>query len=131
MNIDIFTLCDAATDSQGKLNILGAFDTIFAQQFPAVHLQCALAMRIRFVPIEVGDHQVVIHIVNQDGVFVLPPIQGTMRVQFKPEDRFATANLILGIQALRLEKPGEYAVNLAIDGALSASFPFIAKQVTP
>ena len=31
MNIQVAVLCDAATDDHGKLNLLGAFDTIFAE----------------------------------------------------------------------------------------------------
>jgi hypothetical protein len=30
MNIQVAVLCDAATEDNGKLNLLGAFDTIFA-----------------------------------------------------------------------------------------------------
>ena len=37
VDIEIFTLCDAAADYQGRLNILGVFDTIFAPQMPASH----------------------------------------------------------------------------------------------
>ncbi|MDB6032554.1 MAG: hypothetical protein JWM16_2892, partial [Verrucomicrobiales bacterium] len=37
MEIQVAVLCDAATDYQGKLNILGTFDTIFTAQMPAVH----------------------------------------------------------------------------------------------
>jgi len=42
MNIEIIALCDAATDQQGKLNILGAFDTVFTKSLPTVHTQCAV-----------------------------------------------------------------------------------------
>ena len=41
MNIQVAVLCDAATDDNGKLNLLGAFDTIYAPQTPAVHPQDA------------------------------------------------------------------------------------------
>ena len=41
MNIQVAVLCDAATDDNGKLNLLGAFDTIYTQQLPAVHPQCS------------------------------------------------------------------------------------------
>ena len=36
MDIQIAILCDAATDTHGKLNILGTFDTIYTSQLPAV-----------------------------------------------------------------------------------------------
>jgi len=34
MYIEVMSLCDAATEAQGKLNILGTFDTIFSQKLP-------------------------------------------------------------------------------------------------
>src|SRR5271156_3834845 len=48
MNIQVAVLCDAATDDNGKLNLLGAFDTIYTQQLPAVHPQCSIALRVTF-----------------------------------------------------------------------------------
>ncbi|MHC4882477.1 MAG: DUF6941 family protein, partial [Planctomycetota bacterium] len=32
--MEAFLLCDAATDQNGKLNVLGAFDNIFAKETP-------------------------------------------------------------------------------------------------
>jgi len=58
MNIELFVLCDAATDQQGKLNILGAFDSLWAQKVPVSHPQCAVALRIRFSKIEEGEHNI-------------------------------------------------------------------------
>jgi hypothetical protein len=49
MNIQVAVLCDAATDDNGKLNLLGSFDTIYAPQLPAVHPQCAVALRVTFM----------------------------------------------------------------------------------
>src|SRR2546425_8041034 len=37
MHVQIAALCDAATDYNGKLNLLGTFDTVLTQQMPAVH----------------------------------------------------------------------------------------------
>ena len=61
MNIQVAVLCDAATDDNGKLNLLGSFDTIYAPQLPAVHPQCAVALRVTFQPGEgiTGSHLVV------------------------------------------------------------------------
>jgi hypothetical protein len=46
----VATLCDSAADYNGKLCVLGAFDTIFAKTLPVVHPQCAIALRICFRP---------------------------------------------------------------------------------
>ena len=37
MKVEIFALCDAATESQGKLNLLGTFDQLVAGSVPVVH----------------------------------------------------------------------------------------------
>ena len=47
MTIQVAVLCDAATDESGKLNLLGAFDTIYTQQLPAVHPQCSVRLAER------------------------------------------------------------------------------------
>ena len=67
MNIEAFLLCDAATDQQAKLNILGAFDIVFAKKVPAIHPACAVALRIRFQKIEEGNHSIRIYIIDEDG----------------------------------------------------------------
>jgi len=36
MRLEVFSLCDAATSEKGKLNILGAFDTIWVSKIPLV-----------------------------------------------------------------------------------------------
>ena len=54
MTIQIAVLCDAATDYNGKLNLLGTFDTILTSQLPAIHPQCSIALRIAFNRIEEG-----------------------------------------------------------------------------
>ena len=40
----------------GKLNLLGAFDTIYTQQLPAVHPQCSIALRLTFGHEDEGAH---------------------------------------------------------------------------
>lgn len=58
MEVEIFALCDAATDYGGRLNLLGTFEQIRTKQFPAAHPHFAVALRIRFERIEEGDHPV-------------------------------------------------------------------------
>jgi len=129
MQVEILSLCDAATDYQGRLCVLGAFDTIFARTFPATHPQCAIALRLRFNQIEVGDHSVRLHLVNADGQLILPSLDGKMTVALNPGFDSASMNLILGIQSLQLPSPGDYAANLAVDGKQEASIPlYVRKQ---
>ena len=123
MNIEVYSLCDAATNDMGKLNMLGAFDTIWTREIPIVHQQCAIALRIRFESIERGEHRVLVTFVDLDGRNILSPMNGTINVNFPDDQRSGSANLILNIQRLKLEKYGEYAIDLAIDGRSECSLP--------
>lgn len=129
MEIEIFTICDAATENYGKLNILGSFDTLMAKAFPVVHPQCAIALRIRFRRIEQGQHRILIHLVDEDGSMVLPAMDGNINVTVPPAEPSAVANLILQLQGMKLEKAGEYAINLAIDGRQVADLPLFVKHL--
>jgi hypothetical protein len=124
MQVEVFSLCDAATvDAGGKLNILGAFDTIWAVNVPVIHPQFALALRVRFDTIERGEHKVVFNFIDFDGKHILPPAQGVMNVSFQDGQRSGSSHSILNIQRLKLEAYGEYAIDVAIDGRKEASLP--------
>ncbi|MFH1037887.1 MAG: hypothetical protein V1789_04350 [PVC group bacterium] len=123
MEIETFVLCDAATDYRGKLNILGTFDTIWAAGLPVVWPHCALALRVRFTRIEAGEHRVRINFMDGDGRAVLPPLDGAVQVTFAPGASTMAANLILNMERIRLERPGEHAITLAIDGRQERSLP--------
>ncbi len=128
MDIEIFALCEAATEAAGKLNLLGAFDTLAVQTLPAVHPYCAVALRMRFRRIEAGPHRIVIHLVNADGQLVIPPMQGEINIAVQPHQPSAIANIILQLQQLKFEATGEYAVNLAVDGRQVGSLPLFVRQ---
>ncbi len=131
MQVEIFSLCDAATADGGKFNLLGAFDTIRAPQLPFVHSQCTIALRLRFSRIEEGDHKVTVHFVDGDGKNVIQPMQGNIKVKFVPGQPSLSTNLILNIQGLKLEKAGEYSIDLAVDGQHKASLPLFVKERVP
>ena len=129
MHIEVFSLCDAATiDAAGKLNVLGAFDSILTGSMPAVYPQCALALRIRFENIERGSHKVAVNFVDIDGKHILPPANGTINVNFPDEQRSGSTNLIFNLQMLKLEKHGEYAIDLAVDSRKEASLPLFVRE---
>jgi len=128
LEIEIFTLCDAAADYQGRLNILGVFDTIFASQMPARHPFCSVALRIRFQMTERGQHRLTLHIVDDDGNLVIPAIVAAFSVEIPSNSQIASANLVLNLGQLQFKNYGEYAINLAIDGRQEASLPFWVKE---
>jgi hypothetical protein len=132
MNIEVFAICDAATDTQGKLNLLGAFDSIWAARVPVVHPHCAVALRIRFSRIEEGQHPIRINIVNEDGKNIVPSIDGNLNIKFGTDDESVAANLLINLQGFKLENYGSYSIDVAINGRHEGSLPlFVKRMPTP
>jgi hypothetical protein len=132
MNIQVAVLCDAATDDNGKLNLLGAFDTIYARELPAIHPQCSVALRVTFFSGDEGKHTLRLNFVDADGRSIMPdfppiPVEVTL-----PEDvHFGTRNFIINIQQLKFEEPGLYSVDISFDDQSAASIPLLVKHVPP
>jgi hypothetical protein len=132
VDVEIFALCDAATDSMGKLNILGAFDKIGAQQLPVVYPRSSVALRVRFDRIEQGMHRIRINIVDADGQAIMKAFDNEINVSFPGEVQSLCANLVLQINGLKFEKLGQYAIDLAIDGRHEKSLPlYVLKAAAP
>lgn len=131
MDVEVFALCDAATDAGGKLNILGAFDRINARQFPLVHPHCAIALRVRFDRIEEGNHRVKISLIDADGNSVIPGIDGNIGIKFPGDVQSVCANMVLNMNSLKFERAGQYSIELALDGRHEKSLPVNVVDVPP
>lgn len=129
MDIQVAVLCDAATDYNGKLNLLGAFDTIFTAQLPAVHPQCSIALRMTFNKVEEGAHNIKLNFVDEDGKLMMPSIPIAMEVAVPDDTIFVSRNFIVNIQQLKFEKTGLYSIDIAMDGRQEGSVPLLVKQM--
>jgi hypothetical protein len=131
MNIQVAVLCDAATDDNGKLNLLGAFDTIYARELPAVHPQCAVALRVTFSSEDEGKRQLKLNFVDADGRAIMPPIEIPIEVLLPGDMHFGTRNYILNIQQLKFDQPGLYSLEVMFDEQVQTSIPLLVRHVTP
>ena len=129
MKIEIFSLCDAATDNQGKLNILGTFDQIYAAKMPVVHPACAIALRLRFDKMEEGIHRVNIQLVNPDGIPVFRPMEGEVNPRMAEDVESVAVNLILNFQHIKFDVFADYQVTLAIDDVGMAVLPLRVREM--
>ena len=128
MKVEIFALCDAATDQRGKLNILGTFDQLYAPRVPVIHPASSLAIRMRFDKIEEGEHQIHIDLVDPDGQAVIQPMEGKIEARMAPEMESVAINLVLNMHRLKLDTFADYQFNLAVDGKNVASLPLYLRQ---
>jgi hypothetical protein len=129
MKTEIFTLCDAATEQQGKMNLLGSFDHLYAKTEPVTHLACAIALKLRFAKIEEGSHRIKITFADEDGNLVMPALEAPLSVHIPPGESSAIAHLILNLQQLKLPKFGEYTIDLAVDGRAESSLPLYVRKM--
>jgi hypothetical protein len=132
MNVQIAVLCDAATDENGKLSLLGAFDTIFARELPAVHPQCAVALRVTFFAADEGKRALGINFVDADGRSITPNFPSiAVEVRLPEEVHFGTRNFIINLQQLKFDQTGLYSVEITMDGQPQTSIPLLVKLLAP
>lgn len=131
MNMQVAVLCDAATDDRGKLNLLGAFDTIYSQQMPALHPQCAVALRLTFTTADEGEHRLKLNFVDADGQGIMPPIEVPVQIALPEDTHFGTRNFIFNLQQVSFASPGLYSVDVTLDDTPVASVALQVRLVEP
>ncbi|MBV7335673.1 hypothetical protein KFU94_46995 [Chloroflexi bacterium TSY] len=125
MQLEILSFCDAATDHAGKLNILGATDTIVVPSLPAQYPRCSIVMRFRVARIEQGGHTVKLMILDMDGGAVMD-VNGKMNIKLAG-GMSSAVNLIINFNNLELKEAGEYAIEVAVDGIQMSSSPLFIR----
>ena len=116
--------------ANGKLNLLGAFNVIYARRFPAYHPAMVLAFSFRA---EYEDrskvHKVELTLIDEDGQQLL---RWDAEVEVGPlaPGQFAQLPQIIGMNGLRIPKAGRYRFNIHIVGREGpVSVVFMAAQL--
>lgn len=126
MEILTACLCDSAADYNGKLCILGAFDTIQVRSLPAVHPACSIALRLLLKEADIGRHRIQLGLIGPDGQDILP--SGKISIDFNvpgmPENSFfLSSNCVLNLQGLVLPAAAPYSFDVRVDGNILARVP--------
>lgn len=128
MVVEIFSICDAATDFGGKLNLLGTFEGIAAKKAPITRDRCSVAIRMRFAQAESGEHTVRAQLVDKDQKQVGPGMSAKLTVKL-PAGRVSIAqNLVLNINNLQFPAFGDYEFQLWVDGVKVSQLPLMVAQ---
>jgi len=124
---DIFTLCDFAQESDGKMTVVGAFDTIYARQFPAVHPFMCLAIRLRFYIHEAGSHAMRVSFAGPDGSEAAVPIEGKIEVgDFAGSSR--VVHSVFTFVNTPMAREGTIAITLSMDGHEVLTSPLYVRK---
>jgi hypothetical protein len=130
MELTLALLADGANLSrEGKLNLFGIFDTIFARTFPTTHPQMQLVLRFEAGPEEAGQtHTVEVQFAADDGrvLFSLP---GALTVQPRAFGDRVRMDQIIGLSNVQLERPGRYRFQVLVDGTPLAVVPLLVEEM--
>jgi hypothetical protein len=125
MEVDLAVIADAANVSQeGKLNILGIFDTIWAREFPFRHAAMVFVLRVRADFTEEGTHQLEVRLLDADGEQLFKA-EGPIQVPSSAPGRPVKPHVIMGLSG------ASYSFELVIDGEHLKSVPLYIMQAPP
>ena len=122
MKIELFTFCDFAQENSGKLTIVGTFDTIVSRNFPCVHPQLSVVIRLRFDLWEFASHQFRIETRDLNGGMVIKPIEGNLEVK-GVGNATAVSHLVFSVSNLHFKNSGVISFILYVDDKELASLP--------
>lgn len=131
LHIDFAVLADyALVDQHGKLSVLGIFQHVWVQQFPAVHPRTHLVVRVRGKRTEIGDHPLRIRFADSAGQ-ELAGSEGSVQFGEPPAgitEVEAGAVLVFDVP---LPRPGAYAFEITLDGNAPVRVPLSASAMQP
>jgi hypothetical protein len=123
MEVDLAVVADAANVSQeGKLNILGVFDTIWAREFPFRHAAMVFVLRVRADFTDQGAHELEIRLMDADGAQLFKA-EGPLKVPGGPPGRPIKPHVIMGLSGISFPGPGDYSFEVKIDERHLKSVP--------
>ncbi|MDR1029942.1 MAG: hypothetical protein LBL76_03610 [Treponema sp.] len=127
MRIELFTFCDFAQENNGKLTIVGTFDTIISRTFPCMHPQLSVVIRIRFDLWEFSNHHFRIETRDLNGEMNMDAINGNVDVK-GVGNATAVSHLVFTISNLRFKGSGVINFVLYIDDKEISSIPLHVRK---
>jgi hypothetical protein len=128
LRIEIFAVCDGAVEQDGRLSLVGTYETVCAQVFPFVIAQMTVVLRLRFWPGERRRHSVRLALTSPDGQRVGAAMEGDVTLQPADDERSTAYNLILYARNARIDEPGEYTFDFHLNGRLEGRLPICVRR---
>ena len=116
-------LCDdVRREDNGKFILIGLFETIGAKKFPAMHptlyvMNCWIG--------GLGTFKQRSRIINKDGSILVEDKD----TAFHLRDLKAKHRIIARFNNMKFDVPGEYSVEILLNGELKLRYPLLIKQI--
>ena len=126
LNIEFAFFCDSANIAMGnKLNVMGVFKNINTAKFPCTHPHMFLVVSIDGHRSEVGQHQLKINFVDEDGKNIISPFEG----QFEIAENNLSNSFLLEFNGVEFPNSGIYAADITIDNQHKKTVTLALNQV--
>ncbi len=129
MHLDFAVVADyALVDQAGKISVLGIFQHIWVQQFPAMHPRLHLVLRLKGRRTEIGEHAVQIRLLDEQDAEVLG---GNGNVTFAEPPAGVTEIEAAAILVFDVPFPhaGLYRFEIVVDAERKATVPITVSQL--
>jgi len=113
MNAEIVTLCHSALVQEGRLSILGAFDSISANGLPHKFV-CSVAVRIKFTTEDAGHRRLTVRLLDGDGHTLAQARADVILPEQLPRP-IMSLNMAFGPFGLETRMWGQHAIDLIRD----------------
>jgi len=127
MKIELFTFCDFAQENGGKLTIVGTFDTIISRNFPCVHPQLSVVIRIRFDVWEFKNHSFRIETRDLNGEMCMDGISGNIDVK-GIGNATAVSHLVFTISNLHFKDAAVINFTMFLDDKEAGTIPLYVRK---
>ena len=130
MEVPLALLADYANVSrEGKLNVMGVFNRIWAKEFPTVHPEMQLVFRLEAGPAERGQEKTIeIKLLDADGN-VVQDLTGHLSVPSESADLTTQIDQILKLTNVTFQKSGDYRFDILVNGETKTTVKFAVEQL--
>ena len=117
MELQLALVCDhAKTTDDGKLDVHGIFNDLYAPAFPALQDHMVLVLALEWSRSDSGRYRFRVELTDPDGKPTLS-VEGHTDVDSRPEDRPpARTRLMLPLEKVVFPKPGAYKFKVQLKG---------------
>ena len=123
IHIPLALMADYANISrEGKLNILGVFDNIYAPSVPALHPQMQLVMTIVADRLEANkEHKIKIELIDADNINTTFQIEGVIKFEPPKSGEDIKINQIIQLNHIVFNEYGEHSIKILLDDEVKSS----------
>ena len=130
MEVPLALLADYANVSrEGKLNVMGVFNRIWATEFPTVHPEMQLVFRLEAGPSERGQEKTVeIKLLDADAALI-QHLTGHLTVPQESPELTIQIDQIVKFTGVTFQGPGDYRFDILVGGEPKNSVRFAVERL--